>query len=281
MTRRGTAYPVDHTNAERCYQAAFDNAPDAMVVLDDEARFVEANAAACALIGLTREALLQHALPDFLPDRASFEHYWALSLRDGSVAGQGPLHRADGQLLEVQFAATAHFQPGRHFSVLRDVTAAKLTEQALRDSRERYGVLFDRNPQAIVIAEAETFRVLAANEAALRQYGYTRDEFLQLSIKELRPPEDVPGLIERLSHREGPTPQGPWRHLKKDGTVVEVEVAAYPLMWGDRPAWHAVITDVTTRKRAEEALRARARSCFARWWRTAPTWCCSSVPTAR
>jgi PAS domain S-box-containing protein len=244
------------SRAERGYRAAFENAPDAMVVMDDQARFVDVNPAACSLIGLSREALLGRALPDFLPDRAAFERYWAQSQREGSVAGQGALRRPDGRVLDVQFAAT-HFQPGRSFSVLRDVTAARATEQALRQSRERYRVLFERNPQSIVIVDVESLRVLAANEAAVRLYGHAREELLGLGIQALQPPAEVTSAIERLWVHPAPLMPGPARHVKKDGTTIEVEVAVYPLMWGDRPAWHAVVTDVTERKRAEEALRAR------------------------
>ena len=255
----GTLIPRDGPEAEHCFRAVFESAVDGIIIMDDEARFLEVNPAACALFGVSREGLLDRRLPDFVRDRACFESSWAASLRDGFVKVQGAIVRPDGGTREVEFAATASFRPGRHLCVLRDVTESRRADQALRESKERYRVLFERNPQAIVVADAESLKVLAANNAALAQYGYTREEFLQLSIKDLHPPEDVPALVERLSDRTAPLAQGSWRHVRKDGTLIDVEVAAHPLMWGDRPAWHGVITDVTARKRAEADLRLRER----------------------
>jgi two-component system, cell cycle sensor histidine kinase and response regulator CckA len=261
MTSPLAATPTlrDGQEAEHYFRAVFESAVDAIVIMDDEARFLEANAAACVLFGVPRAGLLERRLPDLVPDRAHFAASWAASLRDGFVKGRGLILRPDGTTREVEFAATASFRPGRHLSVMRDVTETHHAQRALQESNERYRVLFERHPQAIVVADAQTLKILAVNDAAVAQYGYTRGEFLQLTLKDLRPPEDVPALVERLSDRTAAMPQGPWRHLRKDGTLIDVEVAAHPLMWGDRPAWHGVITDVTARTRAEADLRLRER----------------------
>ncbi|MCI0724063.1 MAG: PAS domain S-box protein, partial [Acidobacteria bacterium] len=107
----------------------------------------------------------------------------------------------------------------------------------LRESEERYRLLFDRVPQAIWVFDLGTLAILAVNEAAVRHYGYSREEFLAMTIKDLRPAEDVPRLLDHLSkssselHRESS-----WRHRKKDGSVIDVEVYSHHLVFAGRQA---------------------------------------------
>jgi PAS domain S-box-containing protein len=99
------------------------------------------------------------------------------------------------------------------------------------------------------VYDVETLRFLAVNDAALRQYRYTRDEFLGLTITDIRPPEDV-----RFGERvEVP---GPWRHVRKDGTLLDVEIGSQAFEWGGRRARLVVVTDVSARKNVERSLLA-------------------------
>ncbi|MCI0623409.1 MAG: PAS domain S-box protein [Acidobacteria bacterium] len=131
----------------------------------------------------------------------------------------------------------------------------------LRESEERYRLLFDRVPQAIWVFDLGTLAILAVNEAAVRHYGYSREEFLAMTIKDLRPAEDVPRLLDHLSkssselHRESS-----WRHRKKDGSVIDVEVYSHHLVFAGRQASLVVVNDITDLKRAEEKFRAVAET---------------------
>ena len=245
----------DGPEQERRFQAVFESALDAIVIMDDDARFLEANPSACALFGLERKQLLTRRLPEFVPDRALFEQNWQRSLRDGFVKGQGELMRADGSVRVVHFAATSSFQPGCHLSVLRDVTEARHSEQALSESEQRYRVLFESNPQPIFVADRATLQILAVNEAAVREYGYSHAEFTSMTIKDLRPPEDVPDLLARLSNAASIDERGPWRHRRKDGTLIQVKVDRSAFVWSGRSAWLGVVTDVTEHQRLEDQLR--------------------------
>jgi two-component system cell cycle sensor histidine kinase/response regulator CckA len=128
--------------------------------------------------------------------------------------------------------------------------------QSLAVSEERYRLLFEANPLPMWVYDAETLRFLAVNEAAVRAYGYTRSEFLAMKITEIRPPEDVDALLTDLDQRGGPgspTP-GTWRHRKKDGSLIDVEITAGKVRFEGRPAALVLAHDVTERLRLEERL---------------------------
>jgi two-component system, cell cycle sensor histidine kinase and response regulator CckA len=128
--------------------------------------------------------------------------------------------------------------------------------KSLANSEERYRLLFEANPLPMWVYDAKTLRFLAVNDAAVRHYGYTRAEFLAMSITDIRPREDVETLLTDLERRGGPgspTP-GVWRHQKKDGTLIDVEITAGKVMFEGRPAALVLSHDVTERLRLEERL---------------------------
>lgn len=126
-------------------------------------------------------------------------------------------------------------------------------EDALKDSEERYRLLFECTPQPIWVYDEETLGFLAVNEAAIRTYGYSREEFLSMTTKDVRPTEDVPALlIKTAAGVDGPVLTSPWRHKKKDGSVIYVEITSHPLLFGNRKARLAIATDVTDRKLLDE-----------------------------
>jgi two-component system cell cycle sensor histidine kinase/response regulator CckA len=127
---------------------------------------------------------------------------------------------------------------------------------SLERSEARYRQLFESNPLPMWVYDAETFDFLAVNDAAIRHYGYTRAEFLTMKITDIRPREDVEELLADLERRGGPGSPAPgvWRHRKKDGTPIDVEISAGKVVFEDRPAALVLAYDVTERRRLEERL---------------------------
>ncbi len=142
------------------------------------------------------------------------------------------------------------------YAVARDITERKRVEALLRESDERHRKLFDNNPHPTWVFDRETLRFLAVNAAAVRKYGYSRDEFLAMTLENIRPPEDVPALLEAVKALgEGNESSGSWRHLLKDGTVIDTENTSYALTFLGRAARVVVAVDVTQRKRDEAEKR--------------------------
>ena len=127
---------------------------------------------------------------------------------------------------------------------------------SLANSEERYRLLFEVNPLPMWVYDARTLRYLAVNEAAVRHYGYTRQEFLEMTITDIRPREDVEALLADLRERGGPGSPAPgtWRHRKKDGTLIDVEITAGKVTFEGRAAALVLSHDVTERLRLEERL---------------------------
>jgi PAS domain S-box-containing protein len=107
------------TFREQQWQALFEKAPDAILVADDEGRYLDANPAACELFGLSKQDLLQRSIADFADPKVNIKDLWQEFLEADHMAGIFLVHRPDGTVREAEFSAIAHFVPGRHLSILR------------------------------------------------------------------------------------------------------------------------------------------------------------------
>jgi two-component system cell cycle sensor histidine kinase/response regulator CckA len=132
-------------------------------------------------------------------------------------------------------------------------------EGELRDSQDRYRLLFAQNPHPMWVYDSETLAFLEVNDAAVRRYGYTHNEFLAMRITDIRPSSDVPRLLASLGSSRDPMLQsGDWRHLLKSGEIIDVESTSHTLLFGGRQAVVVTAQDITVRNRAEAALAERA-----------------------
>jgi two-component system cell cycle sensor histidine kinase/response regulator CckA len=137
-----------------------------------------------------------------------------------------------------------------------EVCERKQAVEALRESESRYRFLFENNPLPMWVHDLQTLRFLAVNNTAIHLYGYSHEEFLSLTIEDIRPPEDMPALLKSFSQNPMGTKEGgTCRHRKKSGAIIDVEIAFYPVHFAGRPAELVLAADVTERKRALEALR--------------------------
>ncbi|MFB8791707.1 MAG: PAS domain S-box protein [Potamolinea sp.] len=128
---------------EKQLKAIFEGVLDAIVISDDEGKYVEANPAACKLLGLSLSELLNKRITDFMEPGFNFEPAWSTFLEVGESTGEIHLLRPDGTVKEAEFAAKANFLPGRHLSVLRDITKRKQAQQALKASEERLRIALE------------------------------------------------------------------------------------------------------------------------------------------
>ena len=109
-------------------------------------------------------------------------------------------------------------------------------EESARPTFGRYISLFILNPEPMWVYDVQSLQILDANEAAMQRYGYSKSEFLGLTIKDLRPAEDVPKFLELLPDTPNSDRTGPWRHKLKDGTVIQVLITSHSVRFRDRAA---------------------------------------------
>ena len=128
-------------------------------------------------------------------------------------------------------------------------------EIELRQLKEQYYRLYNSNPQPMVIYDKETLKILDANEAAFNFYGYTPDELDHLTILNVRPQEDVEMMMQHLAQPNLPSNSGTWRHIKRNGEIVYMNIVAHDITFNGRPARYVVTSDVTNEVLAREKMK--------------------------
>jgi two-component system, cell cycle sensor histidine kinase and response regulator CckA len=247
-------------------RAIVDTSPNPIFVKNSEGRFTLINRAveraygrpAREILGKTEADLngYHHEIQTFLQDDEE-----VIKTRKAKFIPEEELtNPGTGETRLFQTIKVPLILPGSEtvniLGVATDITDHKRSEQELRETEERYRLLFESNPQAMWVYDRETLVFLAANDAAILQYGYSREEFLSMTIKDIRCREDVPTLLDSISEESGINLAGDWKHRKKDGTTIDVEVVSHPLEFAGRKAKLVLASDITERKRAQETLRA-------------------------
>jgi len=121
---------------------------------------------------------------------------------------------------------------------------------------DQYRILFAGNPQPMWVYDTRTLQFLEVNEAAIRDYGYSREQFLSMTVAQIRPEDEVAGFVEWLDAEPGGTRVRQGRHRKSDGTIIEVEVHSNAIVYNGRPARLVMAVDVTEARRAEREITA-------------------------
>lgn len=169
---------------------------------------------------------------------------------DAELFGRGDLtHRSSVQVAGELGRLAATFN--------RMAETLQRREEDLAASERRYRILFDTMPLPMWVYDVETLRFLAVNETAVIRYGYTREEFLSMTITEIRPAGDAPRLSEYAKRTaERRLESSGWRHRTKSGEVIDVEISSQELADDVHRRRIVVVNDVTQRRRTEIALRA-------------------------
>jgi len=134
----------------------------------------------------------------------------------------------------------------------------QLAEQAkaVAACQRRQGLLFSSNPWPMWIYDCQTLRFLEVNDAAVRTYGYSREQFLAMTVVDIRPEEDVSSFLKSAGMRhDGYNAAGVWRHRFKDGSIILAEIIAFEFQNADHQEELVLALDVTKRCHAENALR--------------------------
>ncbi|TAK09500.1 MAG: PAS domain S-box protein [Candidatus Manganitrophaceae bacterium] len=248
------------------YSDLYDFSPVGYFTLNPKGLIVEANLKAALLLGIARDRLLKTSFSLYLPKEARLSFMAYLKQVFKKKCRQScrlRLRRRNTSVLDVQVESllveNAHYGAVCRMA-LSDRTDLPGTGETVRDSEEKYRLLFERNPHPVWLFDLETLAFLEANEAAIRHYGYSRQEFLSMTLQAILPREATSVLLRELFHvQSGVKRTGVWRHLKKDGTLIEVEIMGEIISFSGRRAGMVVATDVTQRSHTDAALRESER----------------------
>jgi PAS domain S-box-containing protein len=179
----------------------------------------------------------------------------------GRVQREYRIRRKDGAYRwirdELRMLRDASGEPVEAVGSWWDVEELKQAELRLAESEEQYRLLFDSNPHAMWVYDAETLAFLAVNDSAIRSYGFSRDEFLAMTIEDIRLPEEVAELHKALKLERGARPgeAAIWKHWSKTKTVKLVEILSSLIVFQGRKATLVLASDVTEKVTLEGQLR--------------------------
>jgi diguanylate cyclase (GGDEF)-like protein/PAS domain S-box-containing protein len=125
---------------------------------------------------------------------------------------------------------------------------------AVGRATQHYRLLFAANPHPMWVHDPETLRILEVNDAAVTHYGYSREEFVSMSLPDLRPTEDVEAILRENSTANSTKLTGPWRHRRKDGSYIQVDMASHFIDFQGRKCSFVLVQDVTDRQQLHEQL---------------------------
>jgi PAS domain S-box-containing protein len=235
--------------------------PDIICSLDGNAIFLDVSAASEKVLGYKPEEMIGKSIAAFLPS----EDLLKTLAEAPKVRATGVLiHfenkyiKKDGSIVNMSWTGSYQAEKDILYCVGRDITEKKRIELSLIASERYYKSLFESNPSPMFIWDFETLKIVECNVEAIQLYGYTKEEFLQLTIKDIRPVEDIE-LIEAATQSTeiyGNIHKQQWRHKKKDGTIFYVDIHAHVMLHHDRQCSFVLIQDVTIKKQIEDALKA-------------------------
>ncbi|HXY61506.1 MAG TPA: PAS domain S-box protein, partial [Nitrospirota bacterium] len=258
---------LDKTTVSKAYM---DNIIEGMIntliVVDRENKIMQANAAACSLLGYREEELkgssIELILEGYESAKYSQANLWPsekhTSMFEVSYRAKG------GQMIPVLLSVSVLYNKKNiHQStvfIAQDFTERKLAEEALRESAAQYRVLFEGSPDAIFLADPETGIILDANPAASQLLARPHEDLVGLHQSKLHPPQKESFSREIFTHHIEDAREQKQLHpsemivLRPDGSEVPVEVLAQLVTIRGKKALQGVFRDITERKRAEQQL---------------------------
>lgn len=237
-----------------------DSSLDVICALTADGTFQQVSRAAETIWGYTPEELVGRKFTDIIypEDMQDTEGQIGKIMRGSPVPfiRNRYVHKT-GRIVQMEWSARWDPESKLRYAVGRDVTEKVAMEKALVVSEQKYKSLFDENPFPMIIWDFETKKILDCNTTALEKYGYTREEFLSLTIWDLRPEEDIPLLNEFVKDEAsyGPIHRKIWRHRKKNGDIMMIDLKGQLIDYNGRRASLVISNDVTEKILAEEKLK--------------------------
>jgi two-component system cell cycle sensor histidine kinase/response regulator CckA len=257
---KASAHPERSSAESLDYAKVFELAADPILIVDLEGRYIDANRAACELTGYTREELVSRRLGDLTvaEERGDVERHFAELQLLGRGRRVATLVRKDGTRLSVE-CHNVRLDEGTFVGIVRDISDRLSMQRVLQQTNDALTTLLTICPDAVITAD-DRMRITLWNPAAEAMFGYSRDEALGRSVRDLIPerhrPAALRGWQKHLDRKEGGRfgrtliTEG----LRKDGVEVPVELSVAVGMRGQDMVYTAVARDVRSHREAVERL---------------------------
>lgn len=251
--------------SETKYKAFFENSLDGILLSSPDGRIFAANPTACEMFKMTEKEICEAERSGISnPEDPSMKRFLEEREKNGKVTAELRLARKGGMLFPAEVTSTIFKDASgemRTSLTIRDLSDKKLAEEQLKSSEEKYRLLFKNSPLPNWIYEDESLKIMDVNQAAVAKYGYSREEFQQMTIMELRAEEDKHQLLDLLksfSKDYDTVKRGKVRHIKKDGSPVIAEVYGYKFQLNDKDCYLVIANDVTEKEKALEDLKIKS-----------------------
>ena len=245
------------------FRAALDQSVDAVYLVDPyTGKFIDLNQTAHERLGYTRDEHLQLTLTDIEPadkDHVPWRDHLGALRRAGHLTYEDRHVRKDGQTFPVELNVRYIAGPPQDYmiAIVRDITERKRTERAMLENEERFHAVFDHSPVIIALLSVPEGRIVEANEASVRAFGYSREETIGRTSVDLRlwaRDEDRTSYLQRL-RAEGTVSGYEVEMRRKDGSTFPALYYGRLIHIGGQVFSLNTVQDITLRKDAERRLQ--------------------------
>lgn len=239
--------------SEESFRSLIDHAADAIFLISDAGYIFDVNLSATELLQFSREEFNGKSVPELHPPEAreGLPELWNRLRTEKSYTDERKLLRKDGTLVDVEISRRMLPDGSGAIAIVRDITERKLTEERLKQSEANYRDLFELSPAPKLVIDEATSRFTQVNKACIDNYGYSAEEFRNMSLNDLYPEH------ERSSHFESLYSTSTFlgrRHIKKSGEIIDVVTSSIPILMNGRKEVLMIAIDVTEKNQYEQKL---------------------------
>ena len=243
--------------SEARYRSLIEHTSDAIFLADSTGRFLDVNEQGCRMAGYLLDEILKLTVDDLVePEDLRVKPLRIRKLAshtDNVLISERNLIRKDGSRFPAEIIAYG-LPEGHMQGVVRDITERVKHRKELEDAAEKYRQLFNSNPVPLYVYDLETLNFLAVNDAALRYYEYSREEFLKMRLPAIQSEQTIPDQKEGIQ-LPGEYISCPWKHIKKSGEKIDVEITSHSLSFNERLSRLEIAVDVTEKLHIENELK--------------------------
>ncbi|MBL0882900.1 MAG: PAS domain S-box protein [Chitinophagaceae bacterium] len=251
-------------DSEKRFRSLVQNGSDMIKILDADGLFTFSSPNVEKVLGYSQDAILGKSAFHFIhPDDLEdvYKHFKTIKQCDYDEIPYFRFKNKDGEWRWLETKLTNLLADPAVQGIVsnsRDVTEKKKAEEAILASEERYRSLFFNNPMSIYIWDINTLEILEVNDTAQREYGYSREEFLSISMKELRKKENIQKYLSFVEELKNATPDtimhGIWKHVRKNGDEIIMEIYSQKISFKEKSAVLALANNIEEKIRLESKL---------------------------